>query len=425
MDIRLPRLGEGADSGSVVKIFVKEGDLIKKDQNILDLENEKAVASIPSPASGKVAKVFVKEGEKISVGQLILSLSDSEQASAPQPEAAPSKPAGIAAPAPTQEKSPLPSQSQAPKRPLPSGIPIAASPTIRKIARDLGIDLSNVHGSQLGGRIVLEDLRAYVQQLQQLAFQQRPSEEKAAAPATEETIDFSKWGPITKKPLTSLRKAISRQMMKALTIPHVTQFDEADVTKLMALRKKYSPRYEKKDVNLTLTPFILKAIAVTLKKYPIFNSSLSENGEELIYKEYIHIGIAVDTEEGLIVPVLRDVDKKNLLALSKELQELAEKTRDRKVSADDLKGSSFTISNQGGIGGGHFTPIINKPNVAILGIGRGATKPVFVKKKIQAHTILPVCLSYDHRVIDGGVAVRFTQEIIRVLENFEEKEAKI
>lgn len=226
--------------------------------------------------------------------------------------------------------------------------------------------------------------------------------------------------------MSSLRKVISRRMLENWnTIPHVTQFDEADLTRVLDLRKKYAHAYEGRGVRLTVTSFVLKAVAATLKKHPIFNSSLDEAAGEIIFKEYCHIGVAVDTEAGLIVPVIRDVDKKSLVELSGELEELAKKARDRKISAEELKGGTFTISNQGGIGGAHFTPIVNKPEVAILGLGKGSLKPVAKNDKIEPRMMLPIALSYDHRVIDGGAAARFTVDLGQALENFNEADVKI
>jgi pyruvate dehydrogenase E2 component (dihydrolipoamide acetyltransferase) len=303
---------------------------------------------------------------------------------------------------------------------------VAASPVIRKLARDLGIDLNRVRGTARGGRVTMEDLKAYIQRLQKLAT--RPKSVEGAAPAkpAAESVDFSKWGSVTKKPLSPLRQVIARRMTENWNaIPHVTQFDEADITGLLALRKKYVEVYEKKGARLTVTSFVLKAVAETLKKHPIFNSSLDEATQEIVLKDYVHIGIAVDTEAGLIVPVLRDADKKDLAQLSKDLEELATKARERKISGEELKGGSFTISNQGGIGGGHFTPIVNKPEVAILGLGKGAAKAVVRESKIESRVMLPLGLSYDHRVIDGGNAARFIVDLVKAIENFDEKLAKI
>src|SRR5258706_407307 len=328
MDVKLPKLGEGADSGVVVNIFVKEGDTVAKDQAILELENEKAVASIPSTGAGVVAKVHVKSGDRISVGQRLVTLSGGG-------EAAPAKPAAV-------------------------------------------------------------------------------------------QIDFSQWGPVSKKPVTPLRKVIARRMSESWSsIARVTQFDDIDFTKLGELRKKFAADYEAKGAKLTLTPFVLKAVADTLKKHPIFNSSLDEVASEIVLKEYIHLGIAVDTDQGLMVPVIRDVDKKSLFDLANELEQLAAKTRDRKITADEMKGGTFTISNQGAIGGAHFTPIINLPEVAILGLGRGALKPVVREGRVEARMMTPMALSYDHRVVDGGGAARFTVDLLKAFENFGEEVVKI
>jgi len=239
-------------------------------------------------------------------------------------------------------------------------------------------------------------------------------------------IDFSQWGPILKKPVTPLRKVIARRMSESWnTVARVTQFDDIDFTKLGELRKKFAGDYEKKGVKLTLTPFVLKAVAETLKKHPIFNSSLDEVAGEIIIKEYIHLGIAVDTDQGLMVPVIRDVDKKSLFDLAKELEALAAKARDRKISADEMKGGTFTISNQGAIGGAHFTPIINLPEVAILGLGRGALKPVVREGKVEVRMLTPMALSYDHRVIDGGSAARFTVDLLGAFHDFKEETVKL
>ena len=397
MDLKLPHLGEGADSGTVVNLFVKEGDTVTKDQPILELENEKAVATIPSTAAGTVTQIFVKAGDKIRVGQRILSLGESGAAAA--------APAAKPEPAPARSRERLiqtPSPEQVPGawrrscwNPVsePSRDGACRCPVDPQAGAGLGIDLTRVRGSARGGRIVLEDVRAYIQKLQRLAAAPRgaaPAGAPAPKPAPEQ-VDFSKWGPISRTPLSPLRQVIARRMAESWsTMPRVTQFDEADITALKALRKKYAAAYEQKGARLTLTSFALKVVVDTLKKHPIFNASLDEAAQEIVFKEYYHIGIAVDTEAGLIVPVIRDADKKNLLELSRELEDLAGKARERKVSAEELKGGTFTISNQGGIGGGHFTPIVNKPEVAILGLGRGAMKAVVRDNKIEPRLMLPL-----------------------------------
>ena len=420
MDVKLPKLGEGADSGVVVNVFVKEGDQVARDQAILELENEKAVASVPSTAAGVVTKIYVKAGDKISVGQRLISLSGGDQ---PVVAAAPT--AKGAAPEQEPETPVEESAAEAGEEiPKPVAAPVA-SPSIRRLARELGIDLSKVRGSEAGGRIVTSDIRAYIARLQKAADKPKVAA-TALAKTTAESIDFSKWGPVTRKPLTQLRQVIARRMWENWNaIPHVTQFDNADFTRLNELRKKFASAYEKKGVRLTLTPLVLKALVGTLKKHPIFNSSLDEVAQEIVLKEYFHIGIAVDTEQGLIVPVIRDVDKKNVFDLAKELEQLAQRARDRKVTAEELKGGTFTITNQGAIGSAHFTPIINKPEVAILGLGRGAMKPVARDGKVEVRMMTPLGLSYDHRVIDGGAAARFMVDLVVALQDFNEESIKL
>jgi pyruvate dehydrogenase E2 component (dihydrolipoamide acetyltransferase) len=419
MDVKLPKLGEGADSGVVVNIFVKEGDTVAKGQAILELENEKAVAAIPSTAAGTVAAIYVKGGDRVGIGQRLISVTESG-AAAGTPKAPEKKAAAKAQPEPEVEPEAPDDEEVQTAEPV-------ASPSVRKMARELGIDLRKVHGSQAGGRIIVSDLRNYIQRLIALAAKAKSASGSVAMrPTIADQVDFSQWGPVTKRTMTPLRHVIARRMTESWSsVARVTQFDEADFTTLNELRKKFGAAYEKKGVKLTLTPLILKAVVETLKKHPIFNSSLDEVANEIVIKEYFHLGIAVDTEQGLMVPVIRDVDKKSVLELAKELEQLAQKTRDRKISGDDMKGGSFTISNQGAIGGGHFTPIVNKPEVAILGLGRGAMKPVVRDGKVEARMMTPLALSYDHRVLDGANAARFMVDLVKTMENFSEEAAKI
>ena len=431
MDVRVPRLAEGVESATVANILVSPGDRIEKDQVILELETEKAVGPIPSPAAGQVAMIHVKPGDEVSVGQPLITLVQEGAAEKAPPAKKKTPPAGK--PKTTGPATAPETQRPAPSSAVPQGdykyesasdAPPPASPSVRKIARELGIDLAQVIGSERGGRVTVEDLKSYIEQLQQRASTTTPAPEKAPA-ATPPSLDFSRWGAVQKKPLSSIRRTIGQRMYESWsTIPHVTQFEGVDITNVTKLRKEYGPLWAKKGKHLTLTPFVLKAVVAALKKYPIFNSSLDETTGEVVFKNYFHIGVAVDTEGGLIVPVLRDVDKKKMADLSQELNDLVERTRKRKVSLDELQGGSFTISNQGGIGGGHFTPIINKPEVAVLGIGRSALKPIVKDGKIEPRAILPIALSYDHRVMDGADAVRFMTELVATLENFPERELK-
>jgi pyruvate dehydrogenase E2 component (dihydrolipoamide acetyltransferase) len=460
MDLKLPKLGEGADSGVVVSILVKPGERVEEGQTILEMENEKAVAPIPATASGTVSKIRVKEGDTVSVGQVLLTLSDKEPSAGktsgkssgkadrqPQESEEPEEPEEPEeSEEPEEERKDTeaerkPDQPRRPSSQKPVGgqdfaagetpwmeapaAKVAASPTIRKLGRELGLDLARVRGSERGGRIGMGDLRTYIEALQQAVFQPRQAAGKAQGAAVE-SIDFEKWGEVTRKPLSQLRKTIASRMAQNWTaIPHVTQFDEADVTELMALRKKHAPKYEAKGVRLTLTGFVFKAVAAMLAEHPVFNSSLDEAAGELVLKQYRHIGLAVDTEAGLIVPVLRDVDQKSLFEVSREIEELAGKARERKLTSQELQGGSFTISNQGGIGGAHFTPIVNKPEVAILGLGRGAMKPMVRGKTIEPRLMLPLALSYDHRVIDGGAAARFIVDLVKAIEEFAENKVKL
>jgi len=435
MDVKLPKLGEGADSGVVVNVFVKEGDTVAKDQPVLELENEKAVASIPSTAAGVVGKVFVKAGDRISVGQRLISVEGAAGAPAPATTAAPA-PAAAPAPKRAAVRPAAAPEPEAVEEELEEdadvnpGVTPVASPSVRKVARELGINLAKIHGSESGGRIVMGDVKAYIQRLiARASVKARPAATAApAAPAkpVPVSIDFSQWGPVIKKSITPLRQVIARRMLENWNaIPHVTQFDNIDFTKLNELRKKYAAAYEAQGSKLTLTPLVLKGIVEALKKHPIFNSSLDEATNEIVIKEYYHLGIAVDTEQGLIVPVIRDVDKKSVLEIAKELEVLAAKARDRKVTGDELKGGTFTISNQGAIGGAHFTPIVNKPEVAILGLGRGALQPVVREGKVEIRLVTPIGLSYDHRVIDGGTAARFTVDLVAALQDFKEEAVKI
>ncbi len=406
MEIRLPQLAEGADSGTVANILVSAGDKVQKDQTVLEVENQKAVAPIPATSAGTISQIHVKPGDTVSVGQLLVTLSEEGGGSAGHVAVvSPSSPH----PAPSPLSSP-PEGGEGRVRGERvqgeglSGFPPPASPSIRKMARELGVDLSKVPGSGNGGRITPEDVRRHLEHLQ-----------KGAAPAPK--IDFTKWGSVTREPFTPMRQAIARAMEDSWkNIPHVTLFDEADVAPLQELIRKEGSSYEKEGLKLTLTGFVIRVLAQLLTKHLRFNSSLDEASREIVLKKYVHIGIAVDTEQGLIVPVLRDADKKSLRQISRLLQELAEKARSRKLTAEDLQGGTFTVSNQGGIGGGHFTPIIHRPEVAILGVGRS--------KKREGKEMLPLAVSFDHRVLDGADAARFTKELVEGLENFPEAEVK-
>ena len=422
MDIRLPHLGEDADSGTVGAIFVKAGDVVEVDQALIEIESDKAVASVPSTEAGTVTAVHVKEGDEIRSGALIVSLDSPGTTVESTTEATQSEPAAESAPdavvpAPPRE---IEEKPAAPRVPV-EGIPTAASPSIRRMARQLGIDLALVTGTGRGGRIVLGDVRDYIGRLQQ-AGAVAPAE---AGKPTKPAVDFSRWGPVEKAPASKVRRIIAERMSESwATVPHVFQFGDADITRLMEHRRKYAPIYKDRGARLTLTPMVLRAIALTLTAHPKINSSLDETTGEIVTRKYFHIGIAVDTDAGLVVPVLRDVEQKSVFELAGELEQVAVRARDRKLSREDMQGGTFTLSNQGGIGGGHFTPIINKPEVAILGMGRGRKQPALVDGALEDRVLLPLVLSHDHRVVDGADGVRFLVDLIAALEGLSESDIK-
>lgn len=429
MDVRLPKLGENTDGGVVVSILVRPGDRIEVGQTLLELENEKAIAPVASPAAGTVAALRIKEGDKVSVGSVILTLEGA--APAPAPAAAtpgPARPAArpaprAAEPLPEDDLDDLPPEDPAGEGPTPP-----ASPYVRKLARDIGLRLSRVRATGSGGRVTLEDIARHLARLERgVARAGRHAEEPRGLVFEPVNLDFAQFGPVTSEPLSPLRKVISARMVEnKVSLPHVTQFDEADLSRIESLRARHKEAYEKAGARLTPTVFILKALVVALKKHPRLNSSLNEVTETLFLKHYYHLGIAVDTEAGLIVPVLRDADRKSMRELAVELAALAARARDRKIGADELRGGSFTISNQGAIGGGHFTPIINKPEAAILGLGRTTPKPVVTADgRIEARPMLPLAVSYDHRLIDGGTAARFTVDLVKALQEFPENEVQL
>lgn len=447
MEIRVPTLAEGVEEGTVVSVLVKEGDTINANDTVVELETNKAVAPIPAEEGGTVTKVHVKEGDVVPVGGVLVSLGGEAASEAPKTEK-------DSAPTPSQQKpeekkQDSKEQKETSEKPAakssdsssskasagdfkfksPTGQEPPASPSVRKIARELGIDLRLVRGTESGGRVCREDLKNYIAALQEAAKNASSAKASSSEPkkkAAPKLPDFSKWGPVRKEKLTPLRKTISGAMSNSWsTVPRITQFDDLNLTPVMDLRKKHVKEYEKKGTKLTVTGFVIKAIANTLKKNPVFNSSLDEAAGEIVFKDYVHIGIAVDTEHGLMVPVLRDADKKSLLDISKELAELAAKTRDRKIGIEEMQGASFTISNQGGIGGKHFTPIVNVPEVAIIGLGRAYGAPVYVGDELKKQMLMPIGLSYDHRVIDGAKAAKFVVDLAEELQNFSSKDAAL
>jgi pyruvate dehydrogenase E2 component (dihydrolipoamide acetyltransferase) len=395
---------------SVIEVMFKVGDTINEDDTLLTLETDKAAMDIPSPYTGVVKEMHVEIGDKISRGSLILVLECAEQSPPPPPllkggsDTAPAAP--VAAPAvappvtPPFEKGGL------------GGISAHASPAIRRFARELGVDIGQVKGSGEKGRVTKDDVQLFVKAA--LAQPRGAAGGNGLQVLDMPVFDFAKFGAIESKPLSRIQKISGANLHRNwVTIPHVTQFDEADITDMEAFRKQLGAEYAKQNIKITPLAFMLKAVVAALQKYPKFNTSL--DGENLIYKQYFHIGVAVDTPDGLMVPVLRDVDKKGIVQLAQELTEISAKARDKKITANDMQGGCFTISSLGGIGGTAFTPIINAPEVAILGVSKSSMKPVYQDGQFVPRLMLPLSVSYDHRVIDGAAAARFTAYLAQVL----------
>ena len=413
-ELTVPPLGEGVESAEVLEVKASEGDTVAGGQVLVVLQAEKATAELEAPEPGRVTKLSVKNGDTLKVGQTYGELEQAAAEKRAEESKKPREPAKPAAPAPTLEK-PMPQPAHAggdgrhgpvkpPPKPREGGV-VPAGPATRLLARKLGVDLGQVHGSGTRGRITTADVEAYVRQLTSSAAPAAP------APALP---DFSKWGDVECKALDPIRRRTAQQMHLAwTTIPHVTQHELADITELEAFRKKH----EGKGPKLTVTAFAIKAVAAALRQFPDFNSSLDLAGGALVRKHYYHVGVAVDTEHGLLVLVIHDVDKKSLLQLATELIDIAERARQRKLQADEMRGGSFTITNLGGIGGTGFTPIINWPEVAILGMSRAHLEPSVRDGTVTPRLMLPLSLSYDHRVIDGAAAARFTRRIAEMLEN--------
>jgi len=428
-EARVPDIGGHADV-PVIEVMIKPGDTVEKDQSLITLESDKATMEVPAPFAGVVKEVKLKVGDEVSEGALIAVIEAAggaaapspapAKAEAPAPAPAPAAPQVKEEPAPLGGRSVLPGnapegdvapQSRPPfdaKLVMPGDAPYA-TPAIRAFARELGVDIHQVKGSGRSGRIVREDVAAYVKHA--LASGARPVSGGVATAGGLSLlpwpkVDFAKFGEIEEKQLSRIQKISGANLARNWAmIPHVTQHEDADITELEAFRKKLGE--ENKDLKITPLVFQIKAVVAALKKFPTFNASLDESTEKLILKKYFHIGIAVDTPDGLVVPVIRDCDKKGLLDLATELGEISKKARDKKLGPNDMSGGCFSISSLGGIGGTAFTPIVNAPEVAILGVSKAQTKPVWNGKEFAPRLILPLSLSYDHRVIDGALAARF------------------
>jgi len=444
IEVKVPDIGDFKDV-PVIEVFVKAGDKVSAEDSLITVESDKATMEVPSPVSGVVKELRVKIGDKVSEGSPVLVLESaaarpaedtSAPASAAKEAAAPATPARESTPAPqpaarapdalTGQK-PSPQQRAAEDRPQPtqtlartdvdeaSFAKVHASPSVRRLAREFGVDLSKVKGSGPKERILKEDVQGYVK-AELIRSRAAPSAGLALDLPPLQSVDFAKFGPVEAKPLSRIKKLSGAFLHRNwLTIPHVTQHEEADVTELEAFRKSQAEEAKAQGIRFTILGFLMKASVVALRQFPEFNASLAPDGENLVLKNYYHIGVAVDTPNGLVVPVIRDVDKKGLLELARELGDVSARMRDGKIAPTDLQGGCFSISSLGGIGGTFFTPIINAPEVAILGVGKAVTKPIWTGKEFAPRLMLPLSLSYDHRVIDGASGARFISFLAGVL----------
>ncbi len=434
IEVRVPDIGDFKDV-AVIELLVKVGDTVKEEQSLFTVESDKASMEIPSPAAGVVKELKIKIGDKVNVGDFVAVLEGSAPAAATAPAAAAPAPAA-AAPAPAAQAAvPAPaaaaSAAPAPAPHAPGAAPIGlphASPSVRKFARELGVPLEEVKGSGPKGRITEEDVQAFTKQVMAGSVQTKAQAAKAPAASGGGSgagldllpwpkVDFAKFGAVERKDLSRIKKISGANLHRNwVMIPHVTNNDEADITELEAFRVSTNKENEKSGVKVTMLAFVIKALVAALKKFPEFNTSL--DGDTLVYKQYFHIGFAADTPNGLVVPVLRDADKKGIMQISQEMGELAKKARDGKLGAADMQGGCMSISSLGGIGGTHFTPIVNAPEVAILGLSKGQMKPVWDGKQFVPRLMLPLSLSYDHRVIDGAAAARFNAFLGQVLADY-------
>jgi pyruvate dehydrogenase E2 component (dihydrolipoamide acetyltransferase) len=428
-EVKVPDIGDYKDI-PVIEISVKVGDRVEKEQSLVTLESDKATMDVPSSAAGVVKEVKVKVGDTVSEGSVIVVVEAEGGAAAPAPAPAAKAPVEKPSDAPATP-SPAPAQpsalAQAPSIPAGEGgarHASHASPSVRKFARELGVDVTQVKGTGPKGRITQADVTAFIKGVM---TGQRAAPAGAAAPAAAgggelnllpwPKVDFTKFGPIDPKPLSRIKKISGANLHRNwVMIPHVTNNDEADITELEALRVQLNKENEKAGVKITMLAFVIKAVVSALKKFPTFNASL--DGDNLVFKQYFHVGFAADTPNGLVVPVIRDADKKGLVEIAKEMTDLSKAARDGKLKPDQMQGGCFSISSLGGIGGTNFTPIINAPEVAILGLSRGAMKPVWDGKQFVPKLMLPLSLSYDHRVIDGAEAARFNAYLGALLADF-------
>lgn len=419
-ELRLPDLGEGIADADVLSVLVSAGQAVAKDEPIIEIESDKATLEVPAELAGTVTQVLVSAGDTLQVGQTILKLEESDSAAEAKPQASRETTAAPGAVTERSTSTPTPSRpqpspaprTQPPPPPPPAGgdMPVFASPSTRGFAREIGIDIREVPGSGPAGRISIDDVKAHARA--------RPSTQPAASvgPTTAPLPDFSKFGAVKRERMNRVRRATATNIAQSWSsIPHVTLFNDADITSVESMRQREKDRVRSAGGSLTITPILMKVVAAALKAHPKMNASADFTANEMVLKDYCHLGVAADTERGLLVPVIRDVDEKSITELAIEVAEVAGQVREGQLPPDRLEGASFTISNLGGLGTGHFTPIINPPEVGILGVGRAVERPVYVEGLLRPRLMLPLALSFDHRAVDGADGARFLTWIVEAL----------
>ena len=418
IEFRLPELGEGIESGQVIEVFVVPGDRVTLEQPLLEVETDKAAVEIPSPADGTIVDVCVSTGDTVEINQILVKINGDREGEKPPSKKDTAASAGDGAKKekpvpktkPVEEKQPSPPRVPTRSEVLAGPLKVPAAPSVRRLARELGIELSSVSGTAPRGRILERDVKAHAKAII------RSASSAQAALGEPELPDFSRWGETVTESFSTVRKLTAERLSQAWAAPHVTQFDKADVSRLEDLRKLNRDKVADAGGNLTVTAILVKALSRALLEFPKFNSSIHMGSRTIVYKKYISIGVAVDTERGLLVPVIRDADKKDITEISVELTDISSAAREKKLSADRLQGGTFTITNLGGIGGVFFTPILNPPEAAILGVSRSSVEPAYVDGEFVPKLMLPLSLSYDHRLIDGAEAARFLRWLCETLE---------
>jgi pyruvate dehydrogenase E2 component (dihydrolipoamide acetyltransferase) len=439
-ELKLPELGENIEQVDVSAVLVSVGDFVRRDQPVIEVETEKASLEVPATSDGRVTELLVKQGDKVQVGQVLLRLEEQvgevekvgetprgpgqretempEPAGSPAAESTAEAAAADVASAPAPQATPDPTIAPVisfPRKGRPEiGIVAPAAPSSRALASELGVDINQVSGSGPGGRISRDDVKAHAKRI---ILDRGASAGGVAHPTVAPLPDLGQWGEVEHRPVTNIRRATAASMSNAWsTVPHVTQFDRAEITQLESMRRRFNQRSEAAERKLTVTAIAIKTVASALKQFPKFNASLDLANDAIVYKKYVHIGVAVDTDRGLLVPVIRDVDRKSLVQVAVELNDVAQRARAKKITPDEMRGSCFTVSNLGGLGTTYFSPIVNWPEVAILGVGRAEQQAVFEEGQFRPGLILPLSLSYDHRLIDGADAARFLRWVAEALE---------